>query len=423
VKSLGSIFNSLPGAAVAGAVTDLGGNLLSGSGAGWLDASTNQDLSDLDAGNAEYFQFLKLWYLEIDVDSPAVNQVSKTMIDEIITDQLMSDAMLGLLAGYVALEVSAQDALGNPRLGPRFDAGAFEYLNQAQLVINNAELLGDGLTIELDLNLALAGQQNPAGFVVKVDGETQEATVGEVSAGDQVATITLMDPVESSALVSLDFVAGSLFSQLEAYNLLASFNDLAVTNGSLIAPATASVGAAPYAGPIINIPADLGPVSPGVVITLSGQRLELVTSGTLGGLDAKVKVMSSELLEITIPALETGSHQLVVTSSNGVLSVLPRISVGAVGVESMGLQTIVKRISDTQAKVWAKNAVGQGKIQFLVNGKEIAWVRALDESDPKLRFANDAYYLVRTINLTDGKNAIEIYVDGERQRRVAYALR
>jgi hypothetical protein len=29
-------------------------------------------------------------------------------------------------------------------------------------------------------------------------------------------------------------------------------------------------------------------------------------------------------------------------------------------------------------------------------------------------------YLVRTINLEPGKNALEIFVDGERVRRVAY---
>jgi hypothetical protein len=47
-------------------------------------------------------------------------------------------------------------------------------------------------------------------------------------------------------------------------------------------------------------------------------------------------------------------------------------------------------------------------------------VRAVDNTDPKLRFANGAYYLVRTIDLAEGKNVFEIFVDGERVRRVAY---
>ena len=46
--------------------------------------------------------------------------------------------------------------------------------------------------------------------------------------------------------------------------------------------------------------------------------------------------------------------------------------------------------------------------------------RATDTSDPKLRFAGGSYYLFRKIELTAGKNAIEISIDGERVRRVAY---
>jgi hypothetical protein len=61
----------------------------------------------------------------------------------------------------------------------------------------------------------------------------------------------------------------------------------------------------------------------------------------------------------------------------------------------------------------------------MLNGREIAWVRAIDATDPKLRTVTagpmaGVSYLVRTITLQPGKNALEIYVDGERVRRVAY---
>ena len=82
-----------------------------------------------------------------------------------------------------------------------------------------------------------------------------------------------------------------------------------------------------------------------------------------------------------------------------------------------------KRKTDTYAKVYSKNVVGVGKVQFFLNGREIAWIRAVDESDPKLRTANGYHYLVRTLDLELGKNVIEIYVDGERVRRVAYTRR
>ena len=75
-----------------------------------------------------------------------------------------------------------------------------------------------------------------------------------------------------------------------------------------------------------------------------------------------------------------------------------------------------------RAKIYAKNVVDAGKVQFFFNGKEIAWVNATSESDPKLRTANGAHYLVRTVDLVLGqKNVLEIYLDGERIRRTAYS--
>ena len=90
--------------------------------------------------------------------------------------------------------------------------------------------------------------------------------------------------------------------------------------------------------------------------------------------------------------------------------------------QDMTMALWTKRIGN-QAKIYAKNIIGAGKIQFKVNGKEIAWVRATAEADPKLREANGSYYLVRTVNLRDGKNALEIYLDGERLRRTAHTVR
>ena len=77
--------------------------------------------------------------------------------------------------------------------------------------------------------------------------------------------------------------------------------------------------------------------------------------------------------------------------------------------------------TDGTAKMYAKNIVGAGKVQFFHNNKEIAWVRAADALNPKLRAANGAFYLVRTVELVDGKNVLEVYIDGERVRRTAYS--
>ena len=80
-----------------------------------------------------------------------------------------------------------------------------------------------------------------------------------------------------------------------------------------------------------------------------------------------------------------------------------------------------KRLSDGTAKIYASNIVGQGKVQFFVNGKEVAWVRAVDGNDPKLRQANGSSYLVRTVELAEsGKTRLEVKVNGKRVRFTTY---
>jgi len=81
-----------------------------------------------------------------------------------------------------------------------------------------------------------------------------------------------------------------------------------------------------------------------------------------------------------------------------------------------------KNLNDGTVKMYAKNIVGAGKVQFMLNGKEIAWVNATSAADSKLRTANGASYLVRTVDLVEGqKNVLEIYVDGVRSARSAYS--
>ena len=81
-----------------------------------------------------------------------------------------------------------------------------------------------------------------------------------------------------------------------------------------------------------------------------------------------------------------------------------------------------------EAKMYAKNPIGEGKVQFYLNGREIAWIRAVDESDPKLRLVTEGPmagigYLVRTVTLMPGKNALEIFIENVRERRVIYTIR
>lgn len=93
---------------------------------------------------------------------------------------------------------------------------------------------------------------------------------------------------------------------------------------------------------------------------------------------------------------------------------------------SLGLHVWVTAHGSTEAKFYARELVGGGKVQFYLNGVEIGWVRALDATEPKLRtlsagpLAGNPYF-VRTAQLELGrKNTLEIYVEGQRVHRVAY---
>lgn len=79
------------------------------------------------------------------------------------------------------------------------------------------------------------------------------------------------------------------------------------------------------------------------------------------------------------------------------------------------------KVSETEVKIYAKDIVGVGKVSFVANGKEIAWVRAQTPGDSKLRIQNSIPYLVRTVKLLPGKNRIEILVEGMRAWRVTYS--
>ena len=193
-------------------------------------------------------------------------------------------------------------------------------------------------------------------------------------------------------------------------------------------PAAEPAAPAPYSGPLLKTYSDRNP-SVGDEIDVSGLRLDLVTSLTIDGVTAVMSNQSEDSFTIVIPAgLEPGLKDLVITSSAGTLTVQDAITVSAAAEDASESSSGVsakgwtKKLTDSSAKIYAKDVVGAGKVQIFFNGKEIAWVHATTESDPKLRTANDSHYLVRTVELVKGqKNTLEVYLDGERIRRAAYS--
>jgi uncharacterized repeat protein (TIGR02543 family) len=180
----------------------------------------------------------------------------------------------------------------------------------------------------------------------------------------------------------------------------------------------------PYSGPVFETfsTRTVDTCSP-TTVTVGGSNLQGVTA-TVNGVAVKILETSATKVVMQVPAGLTPAAKvdLVVTSSSGKLTVQDAFEIKA-GVCALniseGLWT--KKLDSKTIKFYAKSPIGEGKIQFFANGKEVAWVNAVDETDPKLTFASGYPYLVRTFDLLPGKNRVEIRLDGERVWRATYA--
>jgi len=184
-------------------------------------------------------------------------------------------------------------------------------------------------------------------------------------------------------------------------------------------PPLPPLAAPPYTGPMITPPAGVIAASAGGKVTIPGSRLGDVSKVEIAGLNAEITVSSDGELSIVVPSgLAAGVYDLVINSSSGRLTVQGAIRVtgSAPAATASEVRPSTRLVAENRLKVWAFGAVGAGKVQIKLNGQEVAWANALSADDPKLRDG----YLVRTLTLSEGKNVIEVYVDGERvSRRVA----
>jgi len=158
-------------------------------------------------------------------------------------------------------------------------------------------------------------------------------------------------------------------------------------------------------------------------ITITGIRL-LDATASVQGKPVTILENTDTKLVLAVPAgLTPGNNvDLVINSSSGTLTHQDAFDIPAdtcTAVLSKGRWTQLQSDGKT-VKIYAKDPIGDGKIQFFVDGKEIAWVNAVDEADPKLSFASSYPYLVRSVALHEGKNRFEIKLDGVRVWRATY---
>lgn len=179
--------------------------------------------------------------------------------------------------------------------------------------------------------------------------------------------------------------------------------------------------AASYTGPVItkSLPSL---AAAGDVVEFVGTGLDQVTGISIDSKKLELVSVSQGSIKAKLPLdLTSGMKDLVVSSSAGSLTVQDMLRVSDVVTRSLaGPKTSIKKMGSDLARVQLDSVVGAGKVQVLLNGKEVAWVKTSSLSDAKLK----AGRMVRTLKLSPGvKNVIEVLVDGERVKRVAYKVR
>jgi len=148
----------------------------------------------------------------------------------------------------------------------------------------------------------------------------------------------------------------------------------------------------------------------------------LPTSAADGEFEFNVLLGANDAIEGTLTVTTAGADGKFSTDNGADPSTTDAISVTkTITIGTPAVATWTKNLGSGEVKMYAKNIVGAGKVQFMLNGKEIAWVNASSSADSKLRTANGFSYLVRTVELVEGqKNVLEIWVDGVRTTRTAY---
>lgn len=161
-------------------------------------------------------------------------------------------------------------------------------------------------------------------------------------------------------------------------------------------------------------------------VTIVGVNL-IGVKASIQGNPVTVLENTDQILKIVAPAgLSAGAgFDLVLESPTGLLRHQNAFDVPFKDCSQAGTggQWTQIQADGKTVKMYAKNPIGAGKVQFFVDGKELAWISAVDASDPKLSFASGFPYLVRSVELHSGKNRFAIFVDGIRVWRTTYVLK
>lgn len=160
-----------------------------------------------------------------------------------------------------------------------------------------------------------------------------------------------------------------------------------------------------YQGPLIQA-LNPNPVQRGSTLTMSGQQLSQVSQIAIGDsvISASEMTVTDTQLSFVVPAAAPlGQQPLVLVGSFGSLSYQNGVEVLA---ETVRFE--VRRQANGDLKLYAFGILNQGKIQFMVDGQELAWVRATTNQNAGVRTivttSGSEHYLVRTLKNPNSKS-------------------
>jgi hypothetical protein len=294
----------------------------------------------------------------------------------------------------------------------------FSYPSQTLVVAETVAMSGllPSATDALPLSFSVAPSL-PAGL-------TLDTTTGLISGTPDPGTEA------AAAIFTITGVDGSL---THIFNL-----EIEVTSAPPPQSNSNNVGPG-YIGPLVDRFSSTT-VQAGQRVTAFGRNLATVSRAFVGGVEVGLMRVSSGELVLVLPGhVPAGVQSLVLESSFGRLTIQDAFTIRIGTASSSSPRFFTKAQlgpvsgfdslpSVFEVKIYARDIVGAGKVQFLVNGREVAWVRAANSSETKLNVAaaGTPDGMVRSISvasLTRGRNVLEVYLNGERVARRIFTAR
>ncbi len=341
---------------------------------------------------------------------PAATRVTVTESpDSIATDtknNVLSSAALATVDSRVALESVARPALGSQSILSGVVYGATGAVQAgASVTLSSPNLMF----------VTNAGTADDAHYSL---GSTTIKTDANGAWGD----VKVLSTVSGKHTVTVTSGSGSTTTDV-FFGAAAHDAGYAVT---ITAPASVLPGSTLQVSALVTDKFG-NPVKTGatadVRIVTSGPGLVVGTIPTETGDDGKVNfsVLMGTNDRGTFTVTVTYRSAKADTATTDLISATANVIVGSAAAVAGEARAWTRFLSATnELKIYARDVVNAGKIQFIVNGTEIAWIRATSAADPKLNVASDG--MVRSVFVRDmlqGRNVIEIYEDGVRiERRI-----